>query len=121
MMQFVVYSAQFTFSDVIYFLMQLRVQEGSAKAAAWRASLLTFENKIYPLDESWVLPGMGHDYMVDSNAIKTALALHYNGKMKPWLDLGIPKYKSYWKKFLNKEDQLLSECNVNSQQVMVAV
>ncbi|XP_061375501.1 probable galacturonosyltransferase 7 [Gastrolobium bilobum] len=93
---------------------KLSLREGSTEAIAWRASLLAFENKIYPLDESWVLSGMGHEYRIDTQAIKTAPVLHYNGNMKPWLDLGIPKYKSYWKKFLNKEDQLLSECNVYS-------
>ncbi|WJX82390.1 polygalacturonate 4-alpha-galacturonosyltransferase [Trifolium repens] len=93
---------------------ELSVQKGSTIAAAWPASLLAFENKIYPLNESWVRSGLGHDYKVDSNSIKTAPVLHYNGKMKPWLDLGIPNYKSYWRKFLNKENQLLSECNVNS-------
>ncbi|XP_004492632.2 probable galacturonosyltransferase 7 [Cicer arietinum] len=93
---------------------ELSAQKGSTATAAWPASLLTFENKIYPLNESWVQSGLGHAYKIDSNSIKTAPVLHYNGKMKPWLDLGIPNYKSYWKKFLNKEDQLLSECNVNS-------
>nr|KYP42392.1 Glycosyltransferase QUASIMODO1 [Cajanus cajan] len=93
---------------------ELTMQGGSVKADAWQASLLTFENKIYPLNESWVVSGLGHDYRIDTQPIKTAAVLHYNGKMKPWLDLGIPQYKSYWKKFLNKEDQLLSECNVNS-------
>ncbi|XP_058737208.1 probable galacturonosyltransferase 7 isoform X2 [Vicia villosa] len=95
-------------------LKELSKQKGFNIAATWPASLLTFENKIYPLNESWVRSGLGHDYKIDSNSIKTAPVLHYNGKMKPWLDLGIPNYKSYWKKFLNKEDQLLSECNVNS-------
>ncbi|KAL3001092.1 hypothetical protein AAZX31_09G247900 [Glycine max] len=93
---------------------EFTMQEGSVEGIAWRASLLTFENEIYPLNESWVVSGLGHDYKIDTQPIKTASVLHYNGKMKPWLDLGIPQYKSYWKKFLNKEDQLLSDCNVNS-------
>ncbi|KAH1199586.1 putative galacturonosyltransferase 7 [Glycine max] len=93
---------------------EFTMQEGSVEGIAWRASLLTFENEIYPLNESWVVSGMGHDYTIGTQPIKTASVLHYNGKMKPWLDLGIPQYKSYWKKFLNKEDHLLSECNVNS-------
>ncbi|KAG2404458.1 galacturonosyltransferase 7 [Vigna angularis] len=92
---------------------ELTVKEGSAEGIAWRASLLAFENRIHPLDK-WVVSGLGHNYTIESQSIKTAPVLHYNGNMKPWLDLGIPQYKSYWKKFLNKEDQLLSECNVNS-------
>ncbi|XLR62270.1 hypothetical protein S83_012942 [Arachis hypogaea] len=92
---------------------ELSAQEGSTNSIAWRASLLTFDNKIYPLKD-WVLSGLGHDYAIDANSIKTAPVLHYNGKMKPWLDLGIPNYKSYWKVFINKENQFLSECNVYS-------
>ncbi|KAF7845174.1 putative galacturonosyltransferase 7 [Senna tora] len=93
---------------------ELSGQEGSMEANAWRASLLTFEGKIYPLDDSWVVSGLGHDYMLDTQALNKAAVLHYNGNMKPWLDMGIPKYRSYWRKFLNNEDQFLSECNVYS-------
>lgn len=94
--------------------MQLSLREGSIEAIIWRASLLTFDSKVYPLDDSWVLSGLGHDYMLDTQDVKRAVVLHYNGNMKPWLDMGIPKYRSYWKKFLNSEDQFLSECNVYS-------
>ncbi|KAK9723809.1 hypothetical protein RND81_05G026900 [Saponaria officinalis] len=83
------------------------------EAAASRASLLTFQDLVYALDDSWILSGLGHDYGLGSRAIKNAAALHYNGNMKPWLELGIPKYKSLWAKFLNREDQYLSECNVS--------
>ncbi|XP_028763846.1 probable galacturonosyltransferase 7 [Neltuma alba] len=93
---------------------ELSSREGSMEAIVWRASLLSFEAKVYPLDGSWVLSGLGHDYMLDTQDIKRAAVLHYNGNMKPWLDMGIPKYRSYWKKFLNIEDQFLSECNVYS-------
>ncbi|KAI9074279.1 hypothetical protein K1719_043764 [Acacia pycnantha] len=93
---------------------ELSLRERSIEAIVWRASLLTFEAKVYPLDDSWVLSGLGHDYMFDTQDIKKAAVLHYNGNMKPWLDMGIPKYRSYWKKFLNIEDQFLSECNVYS-------
>lgn len=90
------------------------MKEPSTESVAWRASLLAFEAKIFPLDDSWVLSGLGHDYMVDNQAINKAAVLHYNGNMKPWLDMGIPKYRSYWRKFINIEDQFLSECNVYS-------
>ncbi|XVF66000.1 hypothetical protein PTKIN_Ptkin09bG0295400 [Pterospermum kingtungense] len=88
---------------------QVSMKEGSALLA----SLLTFQDLIYALDSAWVLSGLGHDYGLNIQEIKKAAVLHYNGNMKPWLELGIPKYKVYWKKFLNQEDQFLSECNVN--------
>ncbi|XP_016693989.2 probable galacturonosyltransferase 7 isoform X2 [Gossypium hirsutum] len=88
---------------------EVSMKEGSALLA----TLLSFQDQIYALDRVWVLSGLGHDYGLDIEGIKKAAVLHYNGNMKPWLDLGIPKYKEYWKKFLNHEDQYLSECNVN--------
>ncbi|KAB1202069.1 putative galacturonosyltransferase 7 [Morella rubra] len=93
---------------------ELTVHEASTEAVALRASLLSFEGLIYAIDGAWALSGLGHDYGVDIQSISKAAILHYNGNMKPWLELGIPKYRKYWKKFLNREDQFLSECNVNS-------
>ncbi|CAN1357448.1 Probable galacturonosyltransferase 7 [Linum perenne] len=87
---------------------------GSAEAAALRGSLLASQDMIYPLDDSWVLSGLGHEYGFDLERIKNAGVLHYNGNLKPWLELGIPKYKHHWQRFLNREDQFLAECNVNS-------
>ncbi|XP_008244177.1 PREDICTED: probable galacturonosyltransferase 7 isoform X1 [Prunus mume] len=89
-------------------------QEAQNEAVALHASLLTFQDLIYPLDGSWALSGLGHDYNVDVYPIRNAAVLHYNGKMKPWLELGIPKYKGYWKNFVNREDQFLTDCNWNS-------
>ncbi|GAV78406.1 Glyco_transf_8 domain-containing protein, partial [Cephalotus follicularis] len=85
----------------------------SFNSVALRASLLTFQDLVYTLDSEWVLSGLGHDYGLHIQTIKKAAVLHYNGNMKPWIELGIPKYKYYWKKFINREDQFLSECNVN--------
>ncbi|KAJ6993208.1 probable galacturonosyltransferase 7 [Populus alba] len=86
---------------------------GSTEAVALSTSLLTFQDLVYPLDGVWALSGLGHDYGIDVQAIKKAAVLHFNGQMKPWLELGIPKYKQYWKRFLNRDDLFLGECNVN--------
>ncbi|KAL9271859.1 putative galacturonosyltransferase 7 [Drosera capensis] len=81
-------------------------------AVASRASLLVFQDLVYALDGTWVLSGLGHDYGLGRQAISEAAVLHYNGNMKPWLELGIPRYRSFWIKFLNREDVLLRDCNV---------
>lgn len=75
--------------------------------------MLTFQDQIYALGNVWALSGMGHDYGLDVHDIKNAAVLHYNGIMKPWLELGIPKYRRYWRSFLNRDDNFLGECNVN--------
>ncbi|XP_064947262.1 probable galacturonosyltransferase 7 isoform X1 [Musa acuminata AAA Group] len=87
--------------------------EVSLRAAAFPAGLLALKNLIYPLSERWSLLGLGHNYSVNVEDMKTATSLHYNGQMKPWLDLGIPEYKKYWKIYLTQDEKFMDECNVN--------
>ncbi|XP_058213447.1 probable galacturonosyltransferase 7 isoform X1 [Rhododendron vialii] len=83
------------------------------QAASVRASLLAFQDLVHPLDDTWMLSGLGHDYGLNIEAFNKAAVLHFNGNMKPWIDLGIPKYRGYWKRFLIRENQFMSDCNVN--------
>ncbi|XP_022156198.1 probable galacturonosyltransferase 7 isoform X3 [Momordica charantia] len=92
---------------------QKSMQGRSTDTTALRASLLTFQGQVYALDDSWSLYGLGHDYKLNAQDIENAATLHYNGYLKPWLELGIPKYKAHWKKFLDREDLFLSKCNIN--------
>lgn len=92
--------------------MQYNVGERSAESVSLRASFLTFEDLIKPLD-SWVLSGLGHNYWLKRQAMSKAAVLHYNGNMKPWLEMGIRKYKPSWRRFLNLGNQILSDCNVS--------
>ncbi|KAJ8511544.1 hypothetical protein OPV22_001978 [Ensete ventricosum] len=87
--------------------------EASLRAAAFPAGLLALKNLIYPLGERWSLPGLGYNYSVSIEDMKSATSLHYNGQMKPWLDLGIPGYKKYWKIYLTQDEKFMDECNVN--------
>lgn len=86
--------------------------EVSAEAAALPITLIAFQELIYALDDSTVLSGLGHSYGVSTDALRNAPVLHYNGNMKPWLELGIPSYKKFWRKYLTKE-QFMDECNVS--------
>ena len=102
-----------SFAFITIIEQKLSKQEKSTDAAALRASLLTFQGQVYALDNSWSVYGLGHDYKVNVQDIGKAATLHYNGYLKPWLELGIPKYKAHWKKFLDREDLFLSKCNIN--------
>ncbi|KAK1270288.1 putative galacturonosyltransferase 7 [Acorus gramineus] len=98
--------------------LRLLQEQKSGGEESWRtsvlpASLLAFKDQVYPLEDSWALSGLGHDYEVDTITLKNYAILHYNGNMKPWLELGIARYKSYWKKFLKQNDLFMNECNVN--------
>lgn len=75
--------------------------------------MLTFQGLLVALDDTWVLSGLGHNYGISNEAINKAAVLHFNGNMKPWLELGISSYKSHWRKFLNNDNHFLTDCNVN--------
>ncbi|KAL6902204.1 hypothetical protein ACP4OV_005080 [Aristida adscensionis] len=87
--------------------------EASLRAAALPISLLSFQHLMYPLDERLTLSGLGYDYGIDEEAAQSSASLHYNGNMKPWLELGIPEYRMYWKRFLTRDERFMEECNVS--------
>jgi alpha-1,4-galacturonosyltransferase len=47
------------------------------------------------------------------NNTRDADVVHYGGYAKPWLELGMGKYKSFWTRFLNFDNRILQECNVH--------
>nr|CAB3482690.1 unnamed protein product [Digitaria exilis] len=77
------------------------------------AGLITFWNKTFPLSRSWHVLGLGYNPHVNSRDIERATVIHYNGNMKPWLEIGLPKFRSYWSKYLNYDQPFLRECNIN--------
>ncbi|KAH6832380.1 galacturonosyltransferase 7 [Perilla frutescens var. hirtella] len=93
---------------------ELKKDEGLlSESSTLSAGLMTFEGLVYGLEDSWIVSGLGYNYGLNSEELGTAAILHFDGSMKPWLDLGIPRYKSYWRKFLDPQNQFLSDCNVS--------
>ncbi|WCJ40012.1 galacturonosyltransferase 3 [Euphorbia peplus] len=75
--------------------------------------LITFYNLTYPLDRSWHALGLGYDPALNQTEIEVAAVVHYNGNYKPWLDLAIAKYKSYWSRYVQYDNPYLQLCNIN--------
>lgn len=75
--------------------------------------LITFYNLTHPLDRSWHVLGLGYDPHIEPDDIEGAAVVHYNGNMKPWLELAMSKYKPYWTKYVNYNNFFLQQCNVN--------
>nr|TKW09754.1 hypothetical protein SEVIR_6G122900v2 [Setaria viridis] len=75
--------------------------------------LITFWNKTFPLSRSWHVLGLGYNPHVNSRDIERAAVIHYNGNMKPWLEIGLPKFRSYWSRYLDYDQHFLRECNIN--------
>lgn len=75
--------------------------------------LITFYNLTFVLDKSWHVLGLGYNPNVDSTEIERAAVIHYNGNMKPWLDIAIPKYRHYWTKYVKYDQIFLQLCNIS--------
>ncbi|KAJ6675468.1 HEXOSYLTRANSFERASE [Salix viminalis] len=63
--------------------------------------LITFYHLTYPLQKSWHVLGLGYNPSIDRSEIENAAVVHYNGNMKPWLELAMTKYRPYWTKYIN--------------------
>ncbi|KAL6963595.1 putative galacturonosyltransferase 3 [Sarracenia purpurea var. burkii] len=74
--------------------------------------LITFYKLTYPLDRGWHVLGLGYDPALNQTEIENAAVIHYNGNYKPWLDLAMSKYQSYWSKYVMFDNYYLRLCNI---------
>ncbi|XP_008775901.1 probable galacturonosyltransferase 4 [Phoenix dactylifera] len=75
--------------------------------------LITFYNRTFALDRSWHVLGLGYDPDVNQTDIERAAVIHYNGNMKPWLEIVMPQYRNYWSKYVDYDQPYLRACNVS--------
>jgi alpha-1,4-galacturonosyltransferase len=75
--------------------------------------LITFYNLTFPLNSSWHVLGLGYNPSVEFSDIENSAVCHYNGNMKPWLEIAMSKYRSYWSKYVKFDHPYLQQCNIN--------
>ncbi|XP_038714575.1 probable galacturonosyltransferase 10 isoform X2 [Tripterygium wilfordii] len=90
-------------------------QERNVDRTLWKLGtlppgLLTFYGLTEPLDASWHVLGLGYTN-VNPQLIEKGAVLHFNGNSKPWLKIGIEKYKPLWEKYVDFSLPLLQQCN----------
>ncbi|KAJ7547736.1 hypothetical protein O6H91_08G102700 [Diphasiastrum complanatum] len=73
--------------------------------------LITFYKTTKPLDKMWHVLGLGYNPNISIEKIKAAAVIHFNGNMKPWLDLAMVKYKGYWTKYVDFDMELVQLCS----------
>ncbi|KAL2650676.1 hypothetical protein R1flu_018804 [Riccia fluitans] len=73
--------------------------------------LITFYSTTKPLDKSWHVLGLGYNPSIPMDQIKSAAVIHYNGNMKPWLDLAFNQYREFWTKYVDYEMEFVQMCN----------
>nr|GMD53240.1 probable galacturonosyltransferase 10 [Ipomoea batatas] len=92
-------------------------QEKNVDRTLWKLGtlppgLLTFYGLTQPLDRSWHVLGLGYTN-VDPQLIEKGAVLHFNGNSKPWLKIGMEKYKPLWNKYIDYSHPLLQQCNIH--------
>ncbi|KMT04347.1 hypothetical protein BVRB_8g184210 [Beta vulgaris subsp. vulgaris] len=100
-------------TDVYHTWQKLNHDRQLWKLGTLPPGLITFWKTTYPLDRLWHVLGLGYNPSVNSRDIERAAVIHYNGNMKPWLEIGIPKYRGYWSKYIDYDQVYLRECNIN--------
>ncbi|XP_050206512.1 probable galacturonosyltransferase 10 [Mercurialis annua] len=90
-------------------------QEKNVDRTLWKLGtlppgLLTFYGLTEPLEPTWHILGLGYAN-VDPHLIEKGAVLHFNGNSKPWLKIGMEKYKPLWEKYVDYSHPLLQQCN----------
>ncbi|KAL5565403.1 hypothetical protein UlMin_028567 [Ulmus minor] len=75
--------------------------------------LITFYGLTHPLAKSWHVLGLGYNPSVDRTEIDNAAVIHYNGNMKPWLELAMTKYRPYWTKYIKYDHPYIRNCKLS--------
>ncbi|PON58035.1 Galacturonosyltransferase [Parasponia andersonii] len=73
--------------------------------------LITFYSTTKSLDKSWHVLGLGYNPSISMDEINKAAVVHYNGNMKPWLDIAMNQYKSLWTKYVDNDMEFVQMCN----------
>ncbi|KAJ8562204.1 hypothetical protein K7X08_011495 [Anisodus acutangulus] len=82
------------------------------KAGTFPIGWMTFYKHTRAIDRRWRVLGLGYESGVRQNEIEQAAVIHYDGVMKPWLEIGLQKFKPYWKKHVRYEHPFLQQCNI---------
>uniref|UniRef100_A0A0D9XEW9 Hexosyltransferase n=1 Tax=Leersia perrieri TaxID=77586 RepID=A0A0D9XEW9_9ORYZ len=77
------------------------------------AGLVTFWNRTFPLHHSWHQLGLGYNPNINDKDIRRASVIHYNGNLKPWLEIGLARYRKYWSRYVDFDQVFLRDCNIN--------
>ncbi|XP_058103218.1 galacturonosyltransferase 8 [Magnolia sinica] len=73
--------------------------------------LITFYSTTKPLDKSWHVLGLGYNPSISMDEIQNAAVVHFNGNMKPWLDIAMTQFRPLWTKYVDYEMEFVRMCN----------
>ena len=102
---------------ILWYLMLLySLQNGDRglwKLGTLPPGLTTFYNLTLPLEKTWHVLGLGYNPKIDRAEIEGGAVIHWNGNLKPWLEIGMSKFKPYWSKYVKYDHPWLQQCNIS--------
>lgn len=73
--------------------------------------LITFYSRTKSLEKKWHVRGLGYNPSISMDEINAAAVIHFNGNMKPWLDIAMNQFKHLWTKYVDREMDYVQLCN----------
>ncbi|XP_040991674.1 galacturonosyltransferase 8-like [Juglans microcarpa x Juglans regia] len=73
--------------------------------------LITYYSTTKPLDKSWHVLGLGYNPSISMDEIRNAAVVHFNGNMKPWLDIAMNQFRPLWTKYVDYDLEFVQACN----------
>ncbi|XP_010527263.1 PREDICTED: galacturonosyltransferase 8 [Tarenaya hassleriana] len=73
--------------------------------------LITYYSTTKPLDKSWHVLGLGYNPSISMDEIRNAAVVHFNGNLKPWLDIAMNQFRPLWTKHVDYDLDFVQACN----------
>ncbi|CAL5212916.1 unnamed protein product [Lathyrus oleraceus] len=78
------------------------------------AGLIAFHGNVHKIDPFWHMLGLGYQKNTSVDDAKNAGVIHFNGRAKPWLDIGFPQLRPLWSKYVDFSDKFIKCCHIRA-------
>lgn len=75
-------------------------------------SLIAFHGYVHIIDPFWHMLGLGYQDNTHVSEAKEAAVIHFNGRAKPWLEIGFPHLRPLWTKYIDTSDKFIKICKI---------
>ncbi|XP_023728334.1 probable galacturonosyltransferase 9 [Lactuca sativa] len=98
-------------TDQYHYWQDLNEDESLWDMGTLPPGLMTFYSTTKSLEKTWHVLGLGYNPSISMDEINNAAVIHFNGNMKPWLDIAMNQFKHLWTKYVDNEMEFVQMCN----------
>ncbi|XP_023728980.1 probable galacturonosyltransferase 9 [Lactuca sativa] len=98
-------------TDKYHYWQDLNEDGGLWNSGMLPPGLITFYSRTKSLEKKWHVRGLGYNPSISMDEINAAAVIHFNGNMKPWLDIAMNQFKHLWTKYVDREMDYVQLCN----------